>query len=344
MACYHPMKARRQTSEEQAISVRLGRSPKQLIFSKGQHLLDTMKDGILDHQTGEICEWFDVRCDKCIGCRLDYSRDWANRNCLEALCYDEDVNKFLTFTYDDDHVPISDQATLTTRLDDVSEFNKRLRRHYEYHYNHQGIRFYASSEYGSKTFRPHYHSSFFNLPIPDLKQIATNFQGDPLYTSELINRIWGKGYVVIGDFAWNTAAYTARYIVKKLKGPIAALEYQAFGLEPESTRSSRRPGIGIEWINHHEDWMDIYEHDQIVLPSNGCQVNAIKPPRIFDKKLEQIDPARLARIKSKRAEVAQLKQEEKLKYYPSKEEYFRIEETAKIRSNEKLLRVFQDLT
>lgn len=341
MSCFHPLIARRRSRSERIAAIIDRISPNSLIFSHGEHELYPY---YLDRTSGEFCEWFSVPCGRCIGCRLAYSREWANRNVLESLNYNESDNFFLTLTYDQDHVPLNDQGLLTTRLDDVSAFMKRLRRYYDYTYNHQNIRFFASSEYGSETLRPHYHASLFNCPIPDLKKLCVNFRGDVLYTSPLLEKLWGHGFVVVGEFAWNTAAYTARYIVKKLKGD-AALEYNFFGLEPESTRMSRKPGIGMDYLNQFEDWMEIYQKDEIVLPSNSQKANVIKPPKIYDKKLQEVDPLLYAKIKSKRAQAAEISLKAKLDQSGyTKAEYFSIVECAQSTSAKQLKRNFADLT
>lgn len=345
MSCFHPLNARFRTRAE--IADGLSRGVKRSLLNRPivvGELTENIDFNLLDPQTGELFEWFKIPCGKCIGCRLAYSREWANRMTLESLCYDQDRSWFLTLTYDNDHVPINDQAVLTTRLDDVSKFMKDLRRYYEYHFNHDQIRFFASSEYGSNTLRPHYHLSVYNMPIPDLEKIANNFRGDELFSSEIVNQIWKKGFVVIGRFEWNTAAYTARYIVKKLKGE-SALEYSVFGLEPESTRMSRRPGIGNEWMLKNQNWIDVYNTDEIVLPSNGSKANAVKPPKSFDRALEEIDPIRMARIKANRARAAEMAQKARLDQsgYTEKE-YFSVAELKQSLANKKLLRIFQDLS
>lgn len=45
-----------------------------------------------------------IPCRKCIGCRIDYSRDWANRGYLESK-KSPNSNYFVTLTYDDEHLP-----------------------------------------------------------------------------------------------------------------------------------------------------------------------------------------------------------------------------------------------
>lgn len=46
-------------------------------------------------------------CGKCIGCRLDYSREWAVRCTLEMQDWPADTCWFVTLTYDDEHVPVN---------------------------------------------------------------------------------------------------------------------------------------------------------------------------------------------------------------------------------------------
>lgn len=43
-----------------------------------------------------------IPCGKCVGCRMEYSRQWANRCMLELEYHDSAY--FVTLTYDDYHV------------------------------------------------------------------------------------------------------------------------------------------------------------------------------------------------------------------------------------------------
>ena len=52
-----------------------------------------------------VTDFIQVPCGQCYGCRLQYSREWANRCMLEASEYSS--NFFLTLTYDDEHLPWS---------------------------------------------------------------------------------------------------------------------------------------------------------------------------------------------------------------------------------------------
>ena len=66
--------------------------------------------------------------------------------------------------------------------------------------------------------------------------------GHALYTSKIIDETWGLGRCWIGDVSFESAAYVARYIVKKVTGERAEAYY--VGRKPEYTTMSRRPGIG----------------------------------------------------------------------------------------------------
>lgn len=272
-----------------------------------------------------------VPCQQCIGCRLDASRTWADRIVMEMLstsgpCW------FVTLTYDDDHIEDtfvkSSDGTVNTFLymhegieyellarsvvpDHLQKFNKDLLQYYNYHYDHVGIRFYASAEYGPKTRRPHYHMCIFNLPIHDLTKVCNNKLGDALYSSETLSRIWKRGFVTVGELTWQSAAYVARYVVKKIKGKESADFYARHGgVLPEFSRWSNRPGIGGKYFDEH--YSEIYATDEIFLPSSRKFNGKIKPPRYFDKLLDKLqsqgncDPGikSLARIKADRSRFA----------------------------------------
>lgn len=235
MACYHPMRAIKFIEDGKV---------KYKIASKGFKEIPAVKEGALSPKAWykhNPDKWIEIPCGKCIGCRLAYSRQWANRCMLEAK--DHEFNEFITLTYDEEHLPkvkgctkdgeITDVGTLIPN--DLKKFMKDLRRYYKYHFNHDGIRFFACGEYGELNERPHYHILCFNLPIPDKKFKFHNFNRNPFYTSEILKNIWDKGIVVTGDVTWETAAYTARYITKKVKGPGAENYYKTRGIVPEFT-------------------------------------------------------------------------------------------------------------
>lgn len=228
-----------------------------------------------------------IPCGQCIGCRLEKSRQWAVRCSLESQLYENSY--FLTLTYDDEHLPASGSLV----PEDLQKFLKKLRRHIDYYGSDEKIRFFACGEYGDNFQRPHYHAIIYNLDIPDLKRFSTSFNGDTYYTSETINQIWKNGYVIIGQVTFESCAYVARYVTKKITGDQADEHYN--GREPEFVRMSRRPGIGAAWLDKYQT--DVYPHDYVVI-RDGIKV---KPPKYFDKLFEAIAPDEMSMIKELRS-------------------------------------------
>jgi len=233
-------------------------------------------------------EAVEVRCGQCIGCRLDYSRDWAVRCVHEASLFEE--NCFVTCTYDEDHLPIG--GTLVRHH--FVDFIKRLRDDFSF-------RFFMCGEYGEQLSRPHYHAVFFGLDFED-KRIWKRGEY-PLYRSEYLERKWKRGMCIIGAVNYDTAAYCARYIVKRIRGVDAWEHYQNFDcltgeiyeLEPEYCTMSRRPGIGAAWFDLYSD--EVFPEDEVFLRGH-----CTKPPRFYEKLLEIVDPDVLEGVKRERVE------------------------------------------
>ena len=95
--------------------------------------------------------------------------------------------------------------------------------------------------------------------------------GHALYTSKIIDETWGLGRCWIGDVSFESAAYVARYIVKKVTGERAEAYY--VGRKPEYTTMSRRPGIGDAWLKKYAD--DVYRHDHLVLRGKTMRASRV---------------------------------------------------------------------
>lgn len=226
----------------------------------------------------------EVPCGKCVNCRLRYSTEWANRCCLEASLYPKNYNWFITLTYSDDNLPLNELDNATLRKKDLSNFIKRLRSYFRDNHNFNGVRFYASGEY-SDALRPHYHLILFNCPLDlfnDFKYYKTSKDGNELFTSEKLESLWSFGYVVIGNFSWQSSAYVARYVMKKRLG-IDADFYKQFEMAPEFSIMSRRPGIARPYLEKHID--EILKSDKLVI--EGGKVITI--PKYFDFLLKGYD-------------------------------------------------------
>lgn len=292
--------------------------------------------------------WDMIPCGKCIGCRLTYSREWANRIMIEAKQWPKDTCWFLTLTYNDEHIPtkeVKDENTgitktgMTLYKKDIQNFLKRLRNHYEYKYNHTGIRFFLAGEYGETTNRPHYHACIFNMPIKtELIVLKKNELGQTIWTNEEIEKIWKKGFISIGHLCWETAAYTARYIMKKQKGETAAWYYQSQAKNPEFTLMSRKPGIARNYYEEKKE--EIYKNDEIFL-SKGNKVLKAKPPKYYDKLYDITNHDEMLLIKLKRKKLQETSEKNKDKRTTkTRAERRAIEERRNIEKNRKLIREF----
>lgn len=266
----------------------------------------------------KISDYIEIPCGKCWGCRLEYSRQWAMRCMLEAK--DHENNQFITLTYDNDHLPtkmiinietgeVSDEGVLVP--EDLTNFMKKLRRYYEYHYDYgkDKIKYYACGEYGDLHHRPHYHAIIYDLPIPDKKFSHYNKTGNPVYTSDILNKIWGKGIVGINDVTYESCAYVARYVMKKVKGKEAVEELEASGKVNCFTRMSRNPGIGKNYYDENAE--KIYECDEVWLKNKYGPLKC-KPPRYFDKLYDIDNPEEMSKIKEQRQSIAKMSEETRL--------------------------------
>lgn len=105
------------------------------------------------------------------------------------------------------------------------------------------------------------------------------------------------GNVEIGELTSKSAAYTARYIMKKFSGPSADLHYldTTTGeiLQPPYTTMSTRPGIGRSWIDKYHK--EVFPLDEVIV--DGHQA---RPPKYYDAQYERIDPEGYAELKKKR--------------------------------------------
>lgn len=255
---------------------------------------------LIDDSTGEVFNRATLLpCGQCLGCRTAYAAQWADRLMIESL--DHEQSYFITLTYDEEHVPHSevDPSVLTLRPKDLQYFIKRLRDQQFYHYGNK-IRYYAVGEYGSLHHRGHYHMEAFGLILDDLYEIGKNKLGRMLHSSKVIEQLWPFGRVEVDFMTWETAAYCARYTVKKL-GKKETGFYEEHGLVPEFSRMSLKPGIGQKYFDEH--FREIYEEDKIHI-STGSGARTVKPPRYYDKKYDDIYPDGLEKIKANRQSIA----------------------------------------
>lgn len=175
----------------------------------------------LDHGTIEKVE---VKCGKCIECLAARANEWTCRILAEASLYDD--NCFLTLTYADNPVNLIKS--------DLQKFIKRLRKFLE----PKKIRYFACGEYGSKGNRPHYHLIIFNWKPSDLEFFYKSGLNN-IYKSQILSKIWNRGFVSVGDISAYSAMYCAKYLQK--------LNVRQHDVDPFLVMSNH-PGIGLEYF------------------------------------------------------------------------------------------------
>lgn len=229
-------------------------------------------------------------CGQCIGCRLQRSSQWATRIVHEASLHDQ--NCFVTLTYDNHNLPPDGQIN----VEHFQKFMKRLRFNTK-----KKIRYYHCGEYGEKFSRPHYHACLFGIDFLEDRELIKETKGSKLYKSETLQKCWKKGFCSIGNLTYESAAYVARYIMKKQNGDNAIHHYvdKETGecLTKEYTTMSRRPGIGSDWFDKHHK--DIFPQDHVVI-KNGLKYREVSPPKYYASKYEVTHPEEWEQIKKTR--------------------------------------------
>lgn len=244
---------------------------------------------------------FTLPCSKCIECRLEYARQWAIRCVHEAKMHPE--NSFITLTYDDNYL-ISEKLVYS----DFQKFAKRLRKSIN-----QKISIFVTGEYGDERKRPHWHALIFNWRPSDLVYKYSNHRGDKIYSSTILDNLWGKGITELGDVTFESAGYCARYAAKKLIHG----DDDKHDFHPISKKSSKN-AIGKKFLETY--WQDIFNYGQVVLDSG--QTASI--PRYYEKWLHKHHPLEwenyITQTKRRKCENAQRKSEKEQKILTTTQE------------------------
>lgn len=192
------------------------------------------------------------------------------------------VSCMLNLTYDDAHLPTHGQLVKA----DLQKFFKRLRK------AGYKVRYVASGEYGDASKRPHFHIALFGVDFSsDRRVFGRASGGDRTFISDAVSRYWTLGNHVIGTLNFESAAYIARYILKKIKGPNASplpLYTDADSGEvilpnPEFLIMSK--GIGRSWFRDFF-FSDVFPHAGVITQ----QGSRAPVPRFYKTLLKEIGP------------------------------------------------------
>lgn len=278
-----------------------------------------------------------IACGQCSGCRLKRSRDWAIRCMHEKQMHR--FSSYITLTLNTEHLPSDLSLDHSVFVKFTKRLRRLLEREWAHHSasttnaqdRHQSanavatvgpdikqnrlpslyadfvgikpkLKFYMCGEYGPTHGRPHYHALLFGVDFRDKLYWRTTPAGAKIYRSATLERLWPYGYSSTGELTFQSAAYVARYVMKKRTGSGEKETEEILDLETgeihkrkkEYNQMSRRSGIGSSWLEKYHQ--DVYSSKGKVIV-RGHELN---PPRYYDKLYEDVDELQLEHVKHQR--------------------------------------------
>lgn len=225
----------------------------------------------------------EVPCGKCPACLKKRANNWFFRMKQEQK--NSVTRGFLTLTYSDNHVPISPNGYPTLDKKAIPTFIKRIRTFISRTAGYEDwppLRYYYVGEYGSKTFRPHYHLIIFNLPTLFLTTCAL----DAFWTN---NKKEVLGHIDIRPVEDGCIKYVVGYILKR-----------SIDDEKDTTDRVREfgymsKGIGKSWLTpqiiaHYKEKLIPY-----IIGEGGLKLSM---PRYFREKIYSEEEKLLLNLKS----------------------------------------------
>jgi hypothetical protein len=181
--------------------------------------------------------YMDVPCGKCLDCLNRRIAGWSFRLQQEERTATSAF--FVTLTYDNFNVPITENLQLTLKKTDLQLFFKRLRK-YELKQHQKNrtkspptVKYYAAGEYGTRTARPHYHIILFNATARGIEQ-SWGLNGRPL------------GDIHIDEVNPATIGYTLSYMCKDIGKQIPNPHNQYDDRNPIFSLASK--GLGQNYL------------------------------------------------------------------------------------------------
>jgi len=214
-----------------------------------------------------------VPCGKCAFCLATRRSDWVSRLIVEWK--HSEASCFVTLTYATPHLTWRGGISQLVKAD-LQKWFKRVRK--------QGYRFryYAVGEYGSQTYRPHYHVLLFgNVP------------------ERVIRQTWDKGTVHIGQITLASCGYCCKYVINSKHWTMKNKREKPFAI------MSRRPGIGTQYLTvAMKEWHKSGRKNYMLVDGAKRHLPRFYKEKIFSK----IDRVRIAN-RDQRAALESLRAE-----------------------------------
>lgn len=223
---------------------------------------------------GGFIWWFPADCGKCLKCLMKRKAQWSFRMVEEQR--NSFSSYFVTLTYNDEYVPYGDSGHTINKNDHfnfIKELkrletpklmdkrkqisNEELKRIKTRTREFGKLKYYGVSEYGDRTYRPHWHYILFNV-----RDIGN------------INNAWPYGIVQVDECNVNTIDYVLKYMLKEQK------DAKADGRQVEVSFMSKGLGLSVadeSFINYINE-----PRGNQVVNSRGSKIPL---PRYYRKKL-----------------------------------------------------------
>lgn len=240
---------------------------------------------------------FLIGCGRCLGCQLDRSSSWATRATHEARYFDR--NCFVTLSWRDEAMP-SNPAEARYEL---RKFQARFRAEFG-----AGKRFFGCMELGERFSRPHAHFIVYGEDFKEAcRPLGSSKSRNPLWTNPVLDRIWPFGFAWVGEFTSDSAAYVARYVVKKAGQPaVVSLAHPVTGELADWPTVYRpfyplRPALGVRFLEEFSE--DVWSG---LRARGGARVPT---PRAYSKRLKVVDPDRYEQLVEDRIQAMTAKRD-----------------------------------
>ena len=161
-------------------------------------------------------EFLQVPCGHCIECLNELRTEWATRMAIEFRSNKTRPAVMVTLTYNDENLPVDEfnkegvvYSQPSVKKEHIQSFIRHLRTYIKREIKKGtwkgytgSIKYFITSEYGPQGGRPHYHGIIYGLTKKDLP---------------LIEKIWNKGFVHVGDVNDASIMYVAKYCYKPVE-------------------------------------------------------------------------------------------------------------------------------
>lgn len=213
-------------------------------------------------------------CGKCPACLLNRQRQFAFR--LEEERKGSDFYIWLTLTYADEYLPLSPvNKQPCVSKSDCRTFFEALRKKYP----QVKVKHFLVSEYGPKTYRPHYHALLF--ATTDNKDTKYLYNLKKQMSDWIEQKGWKRGFTYIKNAHVNVYSYVTKYCCKP----------ELIGFHPEVPPFTLiSPGIGISFLERQEA-------DKMIITDNYSTLyrgKKMELPRYFKQKIRPSNLGSLA--------------------------------------------------